>query len=715
MQCDAERAKRLLPQQIAACIAVAASAAAVIVTADSPGFGTFVGVAIAAGCVTSAGLTYLGVHAEGLWMPVAALAIACAALRHTGLRLCELFYPLEVSQDPDLLLAMAIAWIGVARCFGLTRPRSASFSLIPGLAPFGLVGALNLSPGIIVGFFVFLFAAVFVLGYERLLQEEDRVRRAGSAGISARSRTHSQLVATSVLLIATIGIAAVGGTVLHRVMPTLATALANTMASQLPEPSSLAMISTASSDDFDIGQGPIELRHLPLMWIAASEPRLWRTAVYDEYTGNSWRRSRRGGRPVPLPNRTLELLERDLVTVEGPQRIIKQTVYALAALPPELSAAAQPVRIQLHRRGYTSGSVIVDDYGCLRALWRQQRQTAFTVWSAVSTAASADLRAASDEYPEQLREMYLELPLRTRLDAQGIADRIAGDAATPYDKAIAIAEYLRENQAYTLDGPYIPYHRDAVMEFLTRHRRGACDLFASGFVVLARAQGIPARIAVGYNTGAYDPEKRAYLVHEDQAHAWAEVYFPGYGWTAFDPSEGATLARPSIWSLLKIGQYWGFILAVLKRVLAVGAALGFLTWLVSAAFNVPVLAELLRRTRGARARDPRTRLLATYEHACGLLRRAGLARRPWQTPAEYATAVAARCPAGSPPLVAAFDALTHALERVRYGRSQASPDDVASARQCATRIAQALRELRRAARRRRPLDIRPTAAGGDAA
>jgi len=150
--------------------------------------------------------------------------------------------------------------------------------------------------------------------------------------------------------------------------------------------------------------------------------------------------------------------------------------------------------------------------------------------------------------------------------------------------------------------------------------------------------------------------------------------------------------------------------AVVKRVLAVGAAVGFLLWLVSAAFNVPVVTELLRRTRRTRARDPRTRLMVVYERACRLLARAGLGRHPWQTPAEHTAAVAARCGGSAPPLVTSLEALTRALERARYSTGPVSADDVDAAQQSAVQMAQGLRELRRARRtegshgRRRPLD-----------
>ncbi|RLC70319.1 MAG: protease, partial [Chloroflexi bacterium] len=45
-------------------------------------------------------------------------------------------------------------------------------------------------------------------------------------------------------------------------------------------------------------------------------------------------------------------------------------------------------------------------------------------------------------------------------------------------------------------------------------------------VVLARAAGLPARLVVGYASGAYDAESARYIVTADQSHAWVQVYFP---------------------------------------------------------------------------------------------------------------------------------------------------------------------------------------------
>src|SRR5690348_5064004 len=55
-------------------------------------------------------------------------------------------------------------------------------------------------------------------------------------------------------------------------------------------------------------------------------------------------------------------------------------------------------------------------------------------------------------------------------------------------------------------------------------------------VMMLRSQGVPARLAAGFAQGQYDNELQAYRVSESDAHAWVEVFFPGYGWTEFEPT-----------------------------------------------------------------------------------------------------------------------------------------------------------------------------------
>jgi hypothetical protein len=60
-----------------------------------------------------------------------------------------------------------------------------------------------------------------------------------------------------------------------------------------------------------------------------------------------------------------------------------------------------------------------------------------------------------------------------------------------------------------------------------------------------RSLGIPAREAVGYVPGGYNPITDLYQVHADDAHAWVQVWFPGYGWQDFDPTAAVPLGSPS--------------------------------------------------------------------------------------------------------------------------------------------------------------------------
>jgi hypothetical protein len=68
-------------------------------------------------------------------------------------------------------------------------------------------------------------------------------------------------------------------------------------------------------------------------------------------------------------------------------------------------------------------------------------------------------------------------------------------------------------------------------------KRGFCTYYASAMVLMARSVGIPARLAVGYAPGEF-VEAGVYQSTKKDAHAWAELYFPGYGWQIFEATKG---------------------------------------------------------------------------------------------------------------------------------------------------------------------------------
>lgn len=98
----------------------------------------------------------------------------------------------------------------------------------------------------------------------------------------------------------------------------------------------------------------------------------------------------------------------------------------------------------------------------------------------------------------------------------------------------AIAWLREQSYVYTLLPPLLG--RDSVDEFLFDSKRGFCEHFASAFVVLMRAAGVPARVVTGYLGGDFNPRDGYVTVRQAEAHAWAEVYVAARGWIRIDPT-----------------------------------------------------------------------------------------------------------------------------------------------------------------------------------
>ena len=117
-----------------------------------------------------------------------------------------------------------------------------------------------------------------------------------------------------------------------------------------------------------------------------------------------------------------------------------------------------------------------------------------------------------------------------------LAAEITAMADTPFEKAMALQNYLTRNYKYSLDVGEHPENIDFVTSFLLDTRKGYCTYFASAMTVLCRMAGLPARYVEGYL--AEPNEHGEALVTGLNAHAWTEVYFPGFGWLTFDATPG---------------------------------------------------------------------------------------------------------------------------------------------------------------------------------
>lgn len=101
--------------------------------------------------------------------------------------------------------------------------------------------------------------------------------------------------------------------------------------------------------------------------------------------------------------------------------------------------------------------------------------------------------------------------------------------------------FFNQRFVYTMDPPTLGEH--SVDEFLWQTQRGFCEHYASAFVVMMRAAGIPARVVVGYQGGEFNPVKNFLAVRNSDAHAWSEVWLQGEGWVRIDPTAAVAPER----------------------------------------------------------------------------------------------------------------------------------------------------------------------------
>ncbi|MGP4018130.1 transglutaminase family protein [Saccharopolyspora sp. 5N708] len=150
----------------------------------------------------------------------------------------------------------------------------------------------------------------------------------------------------------------------------------------------------------------------------------------------------------------------------------------------------------------------------------------------------------ADPTPDELRGANGPMPIAPAyLNTAGIPPQVAelarqltANAPTEFDKAVALNRYFTDPaNGFRYDLRTAPATGgDALSDFLFRGKRGFCEQYASSMAVLLRAVGIPSRVAIGFTPGYRDGDER--VITTEDAHAWVEAYFPGWGWQTFDPT-----------------------------------------------------------------------------------------------------------------------------------------------------------------------------------
>ena len=175
--------------------------------------------------------------------------------------------------------------------------------------------------------------------------------------------------------------------------------------------------------------------------------------------------------------------------------------------------------------------------------------SAVTDWEMFSANTSSSLDSTVLEYEDFVTDYDTRLP--ESADLQEVWEKFTSevhlsDQASLIDKLDAIRTFLWLNADYDTSPGECSENVDLVKWFLMYNHKGYCAHYASAGVVLCRMLGIPARYVQGYVVSKNDigmPDGRPKVeisLPDHRAHAWAEIYVPGYGWVPYEFTEGIT-------------------------------------------------------------------------------------------------------------------------------------------------------------------------------
>ena len=271
----------------------------------------------------------------------------------------------------------------------------------------------------------------------------------------------------------------------------------------------------------------VELSNVGVFTVRSQVPSYWRLTSLDTFTGEAWvaTNSYRGfGSRLP-----------GVAGVPTGTRTVQEQFHVEALESVWLPAAFTPVSVNGVRGvGYdpTSSSLITSHKTS------DGLNYMVTSYQYLSTLDPAQLKAAPPLRADALAAHYLSLPSNVPQSVYALARQIAAGKDSEYDKALALQDFfLGPSFQYSLNPPFDGYGLEALTNFLFDTRTGYCQQFAGAYAVLARAIGLPTRLAVGFTPGTVRANG-VYEVADADAHTWPEVYFgPKIGWVPFEPTK----------------------------------------------------------------------------------------------------------------------------------------------------------------------------------
>ena len=280
----------------------------------------------------------------------------------------------------------------------------------------------------------------------------------------------------------------------------------------------------------------------------------WRGAMFDQWSGSgrAWRSSDQTRTSVAAGTSVLDVAGESFANralIEVPVTIaLADSRVAIALADPRVEAVTPgiPATVDQRIEIATTGSG-----GALAGIFLSRPGEPYSVTGvqlAVESETTPDgvsaakLAAAGTDYPPEIVAQFAIPPEDGELGDESLAfirdiRAVVGD--NPYLIATLIEERFRSpGFTYQTDMRDVDCAGRGFTECFMHVKRGYCMYYATGMIMLLRQQGIPARIVMGYLPG----ERVGMLetVRVEAAHAWVEVYFPGWGWWAFDPTPTGT-------------------------------------------------------------------------------------------------------------------------------------------------------------------------------
>jgi transglutaminase-like putative cysteine protease len=150
--------------------------------------------------------------------------------------------------------------------------------------------------------------------------------------------------------------------------------------------------------------------------------------------------------------------------------------------------------------------------------------------------------------PPEIRGPMTSVPGNRPSVVTRIAEEVTAGATTDYDRMVQLQNWFRNTGGFSYS--LVPASGSGISElvrFLTTNKVGYCEQFAAAMAVMARALGVPARVAVGFLAPHAQPDGSLRYTSDD-LHAWPEIYFSGTGWVAFEPTPASRTGAPPAWT-----------------------------------------------------------------------------------------------------------------------------------------------------------------------